>query len=197
MSNHSVITPQEPPNALSKLGVFSAPSVVKIEPLLIIVILLIAAAFRLIALNDVPPGLHHDEVIIGQEAKDILSGHLSIYFVGGYGQEPLYHYLTAGLFAFIGANAFVLRLGSAFTALIGLAITYRFTRKLFSPTVAIGTLAWMSISLWPIFFSRVGLRGITLPVLTTMTAYFLWRALNGGRTKQYIFAGAFLGLSIY
>ncbi len=169
----------------------------KWEWIAVIGVMLIAAAFRLIALNDVPPGLHHDEVIIGQEAKDILSGHLSIYFTGGYGQEPLYHYLTAGMFAAIGANAFVLRVTSAFIGLIGLAITYRFTRKLFSPIVAIGTLAWMSISLWPIFFSRVGLRGIALPLLTMLAAYFLWRALHGMRLKQFALAGVLLGLSLY
>ena len=144
--------------------------------------LLLAALFHArLALNDVPPGLHHDEVIIGQVAKDILRGHLAIYFTGGYGQEPLYHYVLAGFFALLGASAFVLRLTSAFVALLGLAVTYRFTRRLFSPAVAVGALAWMSISLWPVFFSRVGLRGITLPLLTTLTAYFLWKALHASR----------------
>ncbi|HLF25154.1 MAG TPA: glycosyltransferase family 39 protein [Anaerolineae bacterium] len=141
-------------------------------------LLLIAAAFRLLALNDVPPGLHHDEVIIGQIAKDILRGQLAIYFTPGYGHEPLYHYTVAGMFAALGANAFVLRLTSAFIAILGLAVTYRFTRRLFSPAVAVGALAWMAVTLWPIFFARVGLRGITLPLLTTLTAYFLWRALD-------------------
>ena len=153
--------------------------------------------FDCIALNDVPPGLHHDEVIIGQAAKDILRGHLAIYFTGGYGQEPLYHYVAAGFFALIGASAFTLRLTSAFIAMLGLAVTYRFTRRLFSPVVAVGALAWMSISLWPVFFARVGLRGITLPLLTTLTAYWLWKALHASRTTYYVVAGALLGLSIY
>lgn len=142
-------------------------------------ILLIAFFFRVWMLNDVPPGLHHDEVIIGQVAKDILRGHFAIYFTAGYGHEPLYHYLVAGMFGTVGANAFALRLTSAFIAMLGLAAMYRFIRLIFSPVVAIGTLAWMSISLWPVFFARVGLRGITLPLLTTLTAYFLWRALFG------------------
>ena len=137
------------------------------EWIAVITIMSIAAAFRLLALNDVPPGLHHDEVIIGQVAKDILRGHLAIYFTPGYGHEPLYHYTLAGMFALIGANAFVLRLTSAFISLLGLAITYRFVRKIFSPAVALGTLAWMTVSLWPVFFARVGLRGITLPLLST------------------------------
>ena len=81
---------------------------------LVIGVLLIAFFFRVWMLNDVPPGLHHDEVIIGQVAKDILRGHLGIYFTAGYGHEPLYHYLVAGMFGALGANAFVLRLTSAF-----------------------------------------------------------------------------------
>src|SRR5512139_958992 len=149
------------------------------EWIVVIGLLLIAFFFRVWQLNEVPPGLHHDEVIIGQVAKDILSGHFAIYFTPGYGHEPLYHYMVAGMFGASGANAFVLRLTSAFIATLGLATTYVLVRRLFSPAVALGTLAWMSISMWPVFFARVGLRGITLPLLTTLTAYFLWRALFG------------------
>ena len=174
---------------------------------IVIGLLLIAFFFRVWQLNDVPPGLHHDEVIIGQVAKDILRGHFAIYFTAGYGHEPMYHYLVAGMFAAIGANVFVLRLTSAFIAMLGLATTYVFVRRLFSPVVAIGTLAWMSLSLWPIFFARVGLRGIILPLLTTLTAYFLWRALFGRKSAEpsavrrppsaVMFPGILLGLSIY
>jgi 4-amino-4-deoxy-L-arabinose transferase-like glycosyltransferase len=185
----------------------------------VIGLLLIAFFFRVWQLDEVPSGLHHDEVIIGQVAKDILRGHLAIYFAPGYGHEPLYHYLVAGMFSAIGANAFVLRLTSAFIAMLGLATTYVLARRIFSPGVALGTLAWMSISLWPMFFARVGLRGITLPLLTTLTAYFLWRALFGRRTashglqptesfilhpssfilhlSSFILPGILLGLSLY
>jgi 4-amino-4-deoxy-L-arabinose transferase-like glycosyltransferase len=178
----------------------------------VIGLLLIAFCLRVWQLNDVPPGLHHDEVIIGQVAKDILRGHFAIYFAPGYGHEPLYHYLAAGMFGLAGANAFALRLTSAFIATLGLATTYVFARRIFSPAVALGTLAWMSISLWPVFFARVGLRGIVLPALTTLTAYFLWRALFGRRpaghgwqpTESFtldpsslILSGVLLGLSLY
>jgi 4-amino-4-deoxy-L-arabinose transferase-like glycosyltransferase len=174
---------------------------------IVIGLLLIAFFFRVWMLNDVPPGLHHDEVIIGQVAKDILRGHFGIYFTAGYGHEPLYHYVVAGMFGALGANAFALRLASAFIAMLGLAATYVFVRRLFSPGVAIGALAWMSISLWPVFFARVGLRGITLPLLTTLTAYFLWRALFGRKAAEsssfilhpssFILPGILLGLTLY
>ncbi len=164
---------------------------------LVVGLLLLAFFMRVWQLNDVPPGLHHDEVIIGQVAKDILRGNFAIYFTAGYGHEPLYHYGVAGFFAALGASAFALRLTSAFIAVLGLAVAYRLTRRLFSPVVAVGMLAWMSISLWPVFFARVGLRGITLPLLTTLTAYFLWRALHAARITHYAIAGALLGLTLY
>jgi 4-amino-4-deoxy-L-arabinose transferase-like glycosyltransferase len=173
----------------------------------VIGLLLVAFFFRVWQLNDVPPGLHHDEVIIGQVAKDILRGNLGIYFTAGYGHEPLYHYMVAGMFSAGGANAFVLRLTSVFIAMLGLAAAYTLVRRIFSPAVAIGALAWMSILLWPVFFARVGLRGIALPLLTTLTAYFLWRALFGRRTTDhglqpttasaFILPGVLLGLTLY
>ena len=194
----SVLSPGEGPGVRSRW-----------EWPVVIGLLLIAFFFRVWMLNDVPPGLHHDEVIIGQVAKDILRGHFGVYFTAGYGHEPLYHYAVAGMFSTLGANAFVLRLTSAFIAMLGLATAYVLVRRIFSPVVAIGTLAWMSISLWPVFFARVGLRGIALPLLTTLTAYFLWRALFGRRAAEsssfilhakrssFILPGVLLGLSLY
>ena len=105
---------------------------------IVIGLLLIAFFFRVWRLNDVPPGLHHDEVIIGQVAKDILRGQFGVYFTAGYGHEPLYHYVVAGMFSTLGANAFGLRLTSAFIAMLGVAVTYVFVRRIFSPGVAIG-----------------------------------------------------------
>ena len=165
-------------------GHFAGSKRLRWEWPLVISLLLIAFFFRVWQLNEVPPGLHHDEVIIGQIAKDILRGQFAIYFTPGYGHEPLFHYLVAGMFSAVGANGYVLRLTSAFIATLGLATTYALVRRILSPRVALGTLAWMSSSLWPVFFARVGLRGITLPLLTTLTAYFLWRALFGRRTTD-------------
>jgi Dolichyl-phosphate-mannose-protein mannosyltransferase len=191
-----------PPSSQRKILENSALSAVKSkwELPVVVGILLIAFALRVLALNAVPPGLHHDEVIIGQVAKDILHGHLAIYFTAGYGHEPLYHYIVSGMFAALGANAFVLRLTSAFVAMLGLAVAYRFVRRIFSPTIALGTLAWMAVSLWPTFFARVGLRGITLPLLSMLTAYFLWRAFEKkqeARGGDFALAGALLGLTAY
>ncbi len=170
-----------------------------VEWIALVALLLLAAAFRLIALGTVPPGLHHDEVIIGQVAKDILNGRLAIYFPEGYGHEPLYHYIAAGLFAIGGANEFTLRLTTALLGLLTVAAVYRLARALFGPGVALMTMAWMAVSLWPVFYSRVGLRNLTLPLMISLTAWMLW--LNVKRqtpnVKRWAAAGMVFGLTFY
>src|SRR5512136_1605786 len=111
----------------------------------LVAMLLVAAAFRLIALDAVPPGLHHDEVIIAQVAKDILHGRLAIYFPEGYGHEPLYHYILAGMFAAGGANEFTLRLTTALLGLLTVAAAYRMACVMLGPRVALVSAAWMAV----------------------------------------------------
>ena len=144
----------------------------------IVAVLLIAAAFRLAALDVVPPGLHHDEVIIGQVAKDILRGRLAIYFPEGYGHEPLYHYILAGMFAIGGANEFTLRLTTALLGILTVAVVYRMARVMFGRSVALMSTAWLAVSLWPVFYSRIGLRNITLPLMISLTVWLLWSSLK-------------------
>jgi 4-amino-4-deoxy-L-arabinose transferase-like glycosyltransferase len=168
--------------------------------LALISVLLITAAFRLAALDAVPPGLHHDEVIIAQVAKDILRGRLAIYFPEGYGHEPLYHYILAGMFAVGGANEFTLRLTTALLGILTVAAVYRMAREMFGRGVALASAAWMAVSLWPIFYSRIGLRNITLPLMISLTTWLFWKAFQGKPAfskKTAIAAGGVLGLTFY
>lgn len=166
-----------------------------------VAVLLAAALFRLVALDATPPGLHHDEVIIAQVAKDILRGRLAIYFPEGYGQEPLYHYLLAGMFAVGGANEFTLRLTTALLGILTVAVAYRMTRAMFGQNIALLSIAWMATSLWPVFFSRVGLRNITLPLMITWATWLLWSSLKfrsgPSSNLRSACAGIAFGLTFY
>ncbi len=162
-----------------------------------VAVLLVAAAFRLIALDAVPPGMHHDEVIIAQVAKDILRGRLAIYFPEGYGHEPLYHYLLAGMFAVSGANEFTLRLTTALLGILTTAVAYRMAREMLGARVALVSAAWMAVSLWPVFYSRVGLRNITLPLMISLTMLLFWRASRRLHVAPFVVAGIVFGLTFY
>jgi 4-amino-4-deoxy-L-arabinose transferase-like glycosyltransferase len=162
-----------------------------------IAVLLVVAAFRLVALDSVPPGLHHDEVIIAQVAKDILRGRLAIYFPEGYGHEPLYHYLLAGMFAVGGANEFTLRLTTALLGILMVAVVYRMACVMFGLRVAVACAAWMAVSLWPVFYSRVGLRNITLPLMISLAAWLFWEAHRSSQVARFVPAGLAFGLAFY
>lgn len=164
-----------------------------------VLILLLAAVLRFWALGEVPPGLAHDEVAHWLIAQDILSGHHAIYFTAAYGHEPLYHYLQVATVALFGDHWLGLRYPSAALGLLGLAVTLSLMRRLFGQRVALLTGAYLAVGFWPLFYARVALRAIALPLTAALAMYALFRGLDRSRHKVGLYgaSGLFLGLSLY
>ena len=170
-------------------------------------ILLVAAALRLVGITQIsPPGITHDEVANWLIDHLILSGEHAIYFTRAYGHEAGYHYWQALLVALIGDNPLALRLASAYLGLIGVSISFVLARKLFGWQVALMAAGITAVLFWPVFYSRLGLRAISLPVFSGLSAYFWWRAWafqrEGAETRRkiggaFLLAGLFAGLSLY
>jgi 4-amino-4-deoxy-L-arabinose transferase-like glycosyltransferase len=170
---------------------------------------LLAFFFRTYELTGLGLGLEHDEVAEWLIADGIRHGQHALFFKEAYGQEPLFLYLMAGSVTVLGDNVFAIRFTSVFVAMLTLAASYRLLRRMFSPTVALVALAGLSIALWPVFWGRVGLRAMTLPLTLALGFDWLWRGLTdalGTRTAErgifaslrpFIFAGLFFGLSAY
>jgi 4-amino-4-deoxy-L-arabinose transferase-like glycosyltransferase len=133
-----------------------------------------AAALRLFMLQDVPPGLHQDEVLDADIALLIRQGQHALFFREGYGHEPLYHYLAAPFAPLLGDNVLAVRLPSVFLGLSLVALTMRWARREFGPLPALVAGAGLALSWWPIVFSRIGIRPILLPVLLVL-AFWFWR----------------------
>jgi 4-amino-4-deoxy-L-arabinose transferase-like glycosyltransferase len=178
----------------------------RLELVLVVLLLLLAFFFRTYELTGLGLGLEHDEVAEWQIANNIRHGEHALFFKEAYGQEPLFLYLMAGSTALIGDNVFAIRFTSVFVAMLTLAASYRLLRRMFSPTVALVALAGLSIALWPVFWGRVGLRAMTLPLMLALGFDWLWRGLTkdeGGRRKDenkgrpFVLAGIFFGLSAY
>jgi hypothetical protein len=151
-------------------------------------VLLIAAFFRLFALQDVPPGLAQDEVLDADIAAFIRDGYHAFFFRDGYGHEPLYHYLAAPFAPLLGDNLLAIRLPSVFLGLLLVALTMRWAKREFGAITAVAAGLGLALSWWPIIFSRIGIRPILLPVLLLLAVWF-WR--------RPLWAGLFLGLSFY
>jgi hypothetical protein len=135
-------------------------------------ILLVAAFLRLYRLDAIPPGLTHDEAGHGHDAVAILHGARLIYETVGYGREPLYDYVVAGLMALTGPTSFALRLVSVIFGLGTLAITFAWVRLAFDSPTALAAVALQAASFWSLATSRQALRSSLLPALFTFAVYF-------------------------
>ncbi len=163
--------------------------------------MLSAAAMRFTALNQIPPGLTHDEATHGLSAWGVVQGTWPLYFSIGYGREPLYDYATAVFMLFLGPTSLAGRLVSVFFSLILLATTYAWVRRAFNERIALLTMVGQVSSFWVLMVSRHGLRTMTMPALFTLAVLFWWHATQRkGKPVEWrwpLVAGLFLGLTFY
>ncbi len=156
---------------------------------LLVLILILAASLRLWRLDSIPPGFTHDEAGHGHDAVAILNGARPIYQTVGYGREPLYDYLVAGLMALFGPTGGVLRFSSVILGLLTLLATFLWVREAFDGPTALATTALQAASFWSLSVSRQALRSGLLPALFAFAGYFYWRAIGRGEARPEEGAG--------
>ncbi|MEM7345343.1 MAG: glycosyltransferase family 39 protein [Chloroflexota bacterium] len=150
------------------------------QKLLPIAILLLAFFLRVIAIDQAPPGLNHDEAYKGLTAIQILEGgERPIFFRINKGIEPLVVYLQVVTFYFLGVGPVQMRLIDVFFGLLTVVLVYPIALRLFrSRQIALLSMVGLTISFWPIFVSRFAFRATSLVPLLMLTLYFFWRALD-------------------
>lgn len=167
------------------------------ELLLVIAVMLVAAFFRFYKLNLIPPGLQHDEIFKAKGALRILDGTLLVYSEPNAGELPLFMYLVALSFQLLGKNLLAIRLAAVTCGLVGILVSWLLARELFGRWVGLLSAAFLATSFWHVFDSRVGLEPITVPLMATLSFYFLWLGLHWGGYGFLALAGLCLGLSTY
>ncbi len=158
---------------------------------LLVAILVLASAIRFVGLDNfpsphgaTPPGLEHDEVAHWLINQDILAGEHAVYFTEAYGHEALYHYLQATFGALVGDHALALRLPSAYLGVMLVAVSYALGRRLFGAWVGLWAAAFLAVLFWPVFYSRLALRAISLPVVAGLAAVAWWRAFSNEQGRR-------------
>ncbi len=176
---------------------------------LLVLILFAAAAFRIAVLADVPPGLQHDEVFHAHDAFTVRQGYTPLWFSSNAGNEPLYIYLMAFSTGLIGDHALGIRFTALVCGLLALALTYRWAAISVGRRSALLAIAFMAVSFWPVWMSRVGLRAVSLPPVVALAAWLFTRAMIqtssvGTRGLSllrsmvpFVLAGLALGLTLY
>lgn len=199
------------------------------ESIAVTLILLLAGFFRLFQIDRVPPGMHFDEAFNIFDILRLLQGQFSIFFPANHGREPLYFYMTTVAATFFGDQAMTLRLTSAVIGIVTVFVVYGFTRSLFSHSslqawdhrprsgaerggpgegarlIAAFAAFLLAISVWHIYYSRLGLRVILSVPLTLLTFWFFWHGLAaspfrgrvGVGVKAFALSGLCAALTVY
>lgn len=184
-----------------------------VDLLTILLLLAVAAFFRFYRLDQIPIGLWRDEAANGVEALRVLEGHHALFFGT---REPMFIYLVALSVAVLGRNAVAIRVVAAIAGTATIPVSYLLFKEQFRSGQVGGRLVaflatlWLATSYWHINFSRLGFRGILLPLVSALSFYLLWRGWNlltavGERRPSKPFltlvyfagAGACLGLTQY
>ena len=163
-------------------------------------IIIVGALLRLLWLDGIPAGWHHDEALMGIMAGGVYRGdQRPIFFPAYLGQEPLYIYLSAGMMWLMGGNQDILplRLTSALIGTATIGVAYLLGREMFGRRVGLVTAALLALSFWQVMLSRDGYRLITQPPLEGLTILLLWRAHRKNSSRYYAAAGVALGGCIY
>lgn len=167
------------------------------------IIILFSAVVRLYHLDTLPPGIYPDEAQNGYDAfRSLQDGTWKLFYPDNNGREGLFMILIGGVFALFGVGVWQLKLVSALCGIATVAGTYLLGREVFwrrRDGVALSLLsaALMAGSLWHINFSRIAFRAILLPLILTLSAWLLLRAvrlLRSGRTRSAAFSALGSGI---
>ena len=115
-----------------------------------LLLLALAALYRLVLLARGWPALDSDEAVIGLMARHVLQGDRPTFFWGQNYMGPFEAYFAAPFFALFGSSTFVLALSALVLTLGFFATVYWLGRAAYGPTVGLLALAWLVLG--PTFF---------------------------------------------
>ena len=166
--------------------------------LLLLAILVLAAGLRLYNLDDLPAGLWFDEADNLFQARE---------YARDPGQMPVYAPSTnlptmflipvAAVVKLAGVAITTPRLVAAVFGLLGIVVTFLFVRHALGTSAALIAAFLVAVMRWDLNWSRIGMHGITGVLFAALTGWLMLRAIRTGRTSDYAFAGASLGLGMW
>ncbi len=166
--------------------------------LLLLLILAVAAAARFAALDTYPNGCQSDECNNGLDALKWLSGDYPYrpYAETNEGQATLFTYLIALAIALFGQSVETMRMVSALAGTLTVLAFYFLARELYGQRIALLTAALLAADRWHLTFSRIVYELILMPLVLTLQALFLIKALRTGRRRWWALSGMMLALGM-
>jgi 4-amino-4-deoxy-L-arabinose transferase-like glycosyltransferase len=165
-------------------------------------ILLLAVAFRFLAVDTAPPGWRDDELIEFNMDRRIADGWRPLFITEAEGHEPVYHYIHAGTILLFGDNIVGYKWLPLAFGLLTIALSYALAKKMFGVKVALLAAALLAVSFWPIMYARFGLRHVGVLPWMLGAFYLLYpspRLNRGGGVKtvgRIVLAGILLAAAL-
>jgi len=165
---------------------------------IILLIIVVAAVFRLQHITTIPLGLYPDEAINGNEAREALkTGDFKIFYPDNNGREGLFINLQALPLKVFGHYPWSLRIVSVIAGILTVLGLYFLTKRLFNWQIAAISSFLLAISFWHVNFSRISFAGILTPLCLVWGLYFFWLGLSSSRLRHFVLAGIFWGLGFH
>ena len=192
-------------NALA--GRLSALSSTKgIEWLLVLVLLLIAAFFRLYRLDSQPLSLWLDESLAGLNALEIIEGKnapiwdmtpLDRWRPDWVKTSNLYLYYVVSVFKVFGAGYFGLKMVSVVPAIASVIVGYYLFKEMAGVPIAFLSAFLIAVSQWHVTVSRWGWDAVLMCLLQLASYWLLIKGLNTGKKLHFALSGLLMGLCLY
>jgi hypothetical protein len=173
---------------------------------LAVLLLLIAAAFRMAQFPTLPPGLHAGEITDIGITERVRDGEVRVFHkLGIEGREGLYHTVLAAVTSVIGRGLIGYHMLSVWIGMLTLAVVYALALRLFNPLAAFASMALLAVGMWPTLLAREVSRESWLPllvagVLLTLAIAFSVYHRHHARipsTAAFAMLGVGLGLGFY
>ncbi len=173
------------------------PGFTPIQILALLAVLAVAAALRLYQLDTLPAGLHIDEAAYGMQAARIVAGARPIFFSDYSGREALFQYLIAGMISLNGQTILAIRLPAALSGIALVLFIALCGQRVLGCNGALLAAAAAAGANWLIHINRIGFRANLVPLMLALWAWLLLCALANNRRRDWLGAGAVLGLAAY
>ena len=155
-----------------------------------LLILVIAAGMRLYGLSWAPPGLSPAEAINGNAALAVVhTGTLD---------PNLFIDMQALSVRWFGNTAAALRQIAALAGIFTIIGLYLLARRLFDewPLAAMAALL-MSVGIWFVYVSRLGIGAVAVPLCAVWGLYYLYKGIETHRLWHWALAGIAFGVGFY
>jgi hypothetical protein len=162
--------------------------------------------FRFSEFDSVPPEMTSDHVEKLLDANGVVNGRYNVFFVNNHGRDPLQFYLLALMHSGFGLplDFNLLKLLTAIEGLLTIPLMWVLGRVVIGRSnpqlgnwVGLSAAALVAVAGWHVMLSRLGLRIVLTPLVTTILLIFLARALRYNRRWDWIDVGLTLGFGVY